>query len=52
MNCSPQFFERLVVELLIIIGYGDSLEEAGRAIGKSYDDGIDGKSIKTDWDWM
>ncbi|HKZ42602.1 MAG TPA: winged helix-turn-helix domain-containing protein, partial [Candidatus Hodarchaeales archaeon] len=32
-NCSPAFFERLVVELLLKMGYGGSLKEAGRAIG-------------------
>lgn len=42
MNCSPGFFEKLVVDLLIKIGYGGSVEDAGRAIGKSGDGGIDG----------
>lgn len=42
MNCSPEFFEKLVVDLLIKMGYGGSLEDAGRAIGKSGDEGIDG----------
>ena len=41
-TCSPKFFERLVVDLLIKIGYGGSIEDAGRAIGKSGDGGIDG----------
>jgi restriction system protein len=41
-NCSPQFFERLVVELLLKMGYGGSREEAGEAIGASGDEGIDG----------
>ena len=39
---SPQFFERLVVDLLVKMGYGGSQEEAGRAIGGSGDGGIDG----------
>lgn len=39
---SPQFFERLVVELLLRMGYGGSRKEAGEAIGKSGDEGIDG----------
>ena len=39
---TPQFFERLVVELLIEMGYGGSRREAGEAIGKSGDEGIDG----------
>ena len=42
MKCSPRFFEKLVVDLLIKMGYGGSLEDAGRAIGKSGDGGIDG----------
>lgn len=39
---SPGFFERLVVELLVRMGYGGSLKDAGKAIGKSGDEGIDG----------
>jgi restriction system protein len=39
---SPQFFERLVVELLLNMGYGGSRKEAGEAIGKAGDEGIDG----------
>jgi restriction system protein len=39
---SPQFFERLVVELLLAMGYGGSRRDAGQAIGKSGDEGIDG----------
>jgi len=39
---SPAFFERLVVELLLKMGYGGSLRDAGQAIGKSGDGGIDG----------
>ena len=39
---SPQFFERLVVELLVKMGYGGSLKDAGQAVGKSGDEGIDG----------
>lgn len=41
-NCSPDFFERVVVDLLLQMGYGGSRKEAGRAIGKSGDEGIDG----------
>ncbi len=36
------FFERLVVELLVKMGYGGSLKDAGKAIGRSGDDGLDG----------
>lgn len=39
---SPAFFERVVVELLVKMGYGGSRADAGRAIGKSGDGGIDG----------
>ncbi len=42
MNNSPEFFENLVVELLVKMGYGGSIKEAGKAIGKSGDGGIDG----------
>ncbi|GAB6083664.1 restriction endonuclease [Desulfuromonas carbonis] len=38
----PAFFERLVVELLVRMGYGGSRKEAGRALGRSGDEGIDG----------
>jgi len=41
-SATPQFFEELIVELLIAMGYGGSSEDAGRAIGKSGDDGVDG----------
>lgn len=42
MGCSPDFFERLVVDLLVHMGYGGSRREAGQAIGRSGDEGIDG----------
>lgn len=41
-SCSPSFFEVLVVELLLKMGYGRNRAEAGKAIGKSGDEGIDG----------
>lgn len=41
-NSSPHFFERLVVELLVNMGYGGSRKDAGEAIGKSGDEGLDG----------
>jgi restriction system protein len=41
-ECTPDFFERLVVELLVKMGYGGSRTDAGKAIGKSGDGGIDG----------
>lgn len=41
-SASPGFFERLVVDLLVKMGYGGSRQDAGRAIGRSGDGGIDG----------
>lgn len=41
-SCPPSFFERLVVELVVKMGYGGSIQDAGRAIGRSGDEGIDG----------
>ena len=41
-KCSPHFFEQLVVELLLKMGYGGSREEAGQAVGAAGDEGIDG----------
>jgi restriction system protein len=38
----PEFFERLVVQLLLAMGYGGSASEAGRALGRSGDGGVDG----------
>jgi restriction system protein len=40
--CPPEFFERLVINILIGMGYGGSRKEAGQAIGRSGDGGIDG----------
>lgn len=42
LSLSPQFFERMVIDLLVAMGYGGSITDAGRAIGKSGDEGIDG----------
>ncbi|SFN43301.1 restriction system protein [Nitrosospira briensis] len=41
-NSPPAFFEKLIVSLLLAMGYGGTSKEAGRALGKSGDDGIDG----------
>lgn len=46
-NVSPSFFEKIVVELLVKMGYGGSVKDAGKAIGKANDEGIDG-TIKED----
>ena len=42
IDCTPAFFERLVVELLLKMGYGGSRADAGKALGRSGDGGIDG----------
>lgn len=39
---APSLFEKIVVELLVSMGYGGSRKDAGKAIGKSRDEGIDG----------
>ena len=41
-DCSSQFFERLVIDVLLEMGYGGSRKEAGEAIGRAGDEGIDG----------
>lgn len=41
-KATPAFFEKLIVELLLAMGYGGTSEEAGRALGQSGDDGVDG----------
>ncbi len=38
----PDFFERLIVSLLLSMGYGGSTNDAGRTLGRSGDDGVDG----------
>ena len=42
LECSPAFFENLIVDLIVAMGYGGSVNDAGRAIGKTGDEGIDG----------
>jgi restriction system protein len=42
LSASPTFFEQLVVDLLLAMGYGGALEDAGHRIGRSGDGGIDG----------
>ena len=38
-KCPPKFFEKLVVDLLVSMGYGGSRKDAGQAVGQSGDDG-------------
>ena len=42
LSCTPAFFESLVVELLVKMGYGGSRQDAGQRIGQTGDGGIDG----------
>jgi len=46
MHSSPSFFERLVVDLQVRMGYGGTRKEAGKAVGGSTDEGIDGIFIE------
>lgn len=39
---TPQFFEKLIVDLLLAMGYGGTSEDAARALGQSGDNGVDG----------
>jgi restriction system protein len=39
---SPAFFEKLVVDLLLAMGYGGSRKEAAKALGRTGDGGVDG----------
>lgn len=39
---SPRFFEKLVLELLVAMGYGGTLQDAAQVVGQSGDGGIDG----------
>lgn len=41
-NASPAFFEQLIVDLMLAMGYGGSSKDAGRALGRSGDNGVDG----------
>jgi restriction system protein len=41
-KCPPRFFEKLVVDLLVAMGYGGTRRDAGEAVGRTGDGGIDG----------
>jgi len=41
-SCTPSFFEQLVVDLLVAMGYGGSRKDAAQAVGRAGDGGIDG----------
>jgi restriction system protein len=42
LKCSPRFFEQVVVDVMLALGYGGNRKDAGQAVGKSGDGGIDG----------
>lgn len=42
LECSPNYFEQVVVDIIVAMGYGGSDQEAGQVVGKSGDEGIDG----------
>ena len=42
MDCEPFYFEKIVIDLLINLGYGGSRREAGQAFSRSKDGGVDG----------
>lgn len=41
-NSSPQFFERLILDVIVAMGYGGSFDDASKRVGKTGDGGIDG----------
>lgn len=41
-NSSPQFFERLILDVIVAMGYGGSFNDASKRVGKTGDGGIDG----------
>jgi restriction system protein len=43
LDQSPEFFEQLVLDVLIAMGYGGSREDAAHRMGRSGDEGIDGR---------
>jgi restriction system protein len=51
-TASPAFFERLVVDLLVKMGYGGSFRDAGQAVGRSGDGELTESSKRTGWVWM
>ena len=42
MECNPDFFEQLVIDLLLAMGYGYDANQSGMVVGKTGDGGIDG----------
>lgn len=42
LEASPEFFERLIIDLLLAMGYGGSRNEAAEHLGRSGDGGVDG----------
>jgi restriction system protein len=42
LKCSPSYFEEIVLDVILALGYGGNRKDAGQAVGKSGDGGIDG----------
>ena len=42
LSAPPSFFENVVVHLTVAMGFGGSVDDAGKALGKSGDGGVDG----------
>jgi restriction endonuclease Mrr len=42
LSCSPDFFEKLVIQLLSKMGYGGSVPDSAFVVGGTGDEGIDG----------
>lgn len=47
-SCRPEFFEQIVVDVLVAMGYGGSRKDAGEAVTAA----LMARSKKTVWDWM
>ncbi len=48
---SPTFFEQLVIDLIVAMGYGGTRQSVVQRLGKSGDEGIDGLVNEDPWDW-
>ena len=43
IDCSPGFFQKLILDLLLKMGYGGGRPDAGNVTGRTGDGGIDGE---------
>lgn len=46
VDASPEFFEKLVIQLLVSMGYGGSVDQAGQHLGRTGDGGVDGVIVE------